>query len=220
MALTNLAPSIANQPNLTALVNAFDACVSHSTQPLMPMLTDICPNAYLPFLAQNFSLTEEPNWQVAQTNNQQRDTIKKAIELHRIKGTPQAVKTILSDANLEATLTEPEDKPNHYQVTIQANSVLNDQSLTNTRLLITQVAPASSVPFFVVADQGQAVKLTTAFSIATLTDSPIEAKTLHTLASAKLQGFVQSKSEQHASRSLNAATQSNLTIFAHIRKMS
>lgn len=96
MALTNLAPSIANNPNLTALANAFDACVSHSTQTLMPMLVEACPSDYLPFLAQNLNLTNDPIWQLCESDEQRRNCLRNSVDYHRKKGTLDAVKLVLS----------------------------------------------------------------------------------------------------------------------------
>lgn len=220
MALTNLPPSIASNTNLTALVNAFDQCISLNGQPLMPMLTEVCPSGYLAWLVQNFSLNDEPNWAVATTIEQQRDIIKKAITLHRFKGTPQAVKTILSDANLDASLSEPIDKPNYYQVTIQAKSVARDQSLAGTKSLITQVAPVSSLPIFSVIDNGQASKVIHPISISQLIDAKPLSKQLSATTHGSAQGYVLGKKKQMANDLLEASTQTKLTVFAHIRKTS
>lgn len=220
MALTNLPQAIANNANLAALANAFDAYVTLSTNTLMPMLTEVCPSAYLPFLAQNLSLTEEPNWQVANTLAQQRDVIKKAIELHRIKGTPQAVKTILSAANLDATLTEPEDKPNYYQVTIAAKSVARDQSLSHTRLLITQITPVSSVPIFSLFDIGQSNRGMHPILTTLLIDKNPLSKHLSVKNNVATQGYARGKKKQTAHHVLEMAKPTKLTIFAHIRKIS
>jgi hypothetical protein len=97
---------------------------------------------------------------------------------------------------LDATLTEPEDKPNYYQVTIAAKSVARDQSLSNTRQLITKTAPVSSVPIFSLFDIGQANIGMHPISIATLID------------------------KQTANQVLKMEKPTKLTIFAHIRKMS
>lgn len=220
MALTNLAPSIANNPNLTALANAFDACVSHSTQTLMPMLVEACPSDYLPYLAQNFSLTDEPNWQVAQDSVSKAKAIQQSLTLHRIKGTPQAVKTLLSDANLAATLTEPKDKPNHYQVTIQAKSVARDQSLSNTRSLITQVAPASSVPLFKLEDNSLIIKNMAAISVAILKDTAKDYRSINAKLTHKMGCLTQVAQPQQQGATLKTFTPIHSGLFAQLRKVS
>ncbi|ERL56125.1 phage tail protein [Psychrobacter aquaticus] len=58
------------------------------------MLTDITPANALPFFADHFSLFAD-GWGFAVTESEQRELIKEAIEIHRYKGTPWAIKRVL-----------------------------------------------------------------------------------------------------------------------------
>ena len=58
------------------------------------MLTDLAPASALAFFADHFSLFSD-GWEFAVTENEQRELIKEAIEIHRHKGTPWAIKRVL-----------------------------------------------------------------------------------------------------------------------------
>jgi phage tail P2-like protein len=64
---------------------------------------DVCPPAFLPFLAWAFSVD---GWASALTVDQQRALIRDSVALHRRKGTVWAVKRVFDILNLPATLTE------------------------------------------------------------------------------------------------------------------
>ena len=58
------------------------------------MLTDIAPANTLPFFADHFGLFGD-GWGFAESEADQRELIKDAIEIHRYKGTPWAIKRVL-----------------------------------------------------------------------------------------------------------------------------
>lgn len=58
------------------------------------MLTDIVPSTTLSYFADHFSLFGD-GWEFAATEDEQRQLIKAAIEIHRHKGTPWAIKRTL-----------------------------------------------------------------------------------------------------------------------------
>lgn len=65
------------------------------------------PTAALPVLAWQFSLLDEPAWALANTEAKRRELISGAIELHRFKGTPWAVRQIIRRLGYgECTLIE------------------------------------------------------------------------------------------------------------------
>ncbi|MDO5650563.1 MAG: phage tail protein [Moraxella sp.] len=59
------------------------------------MLIDITPSTALTALAEQFSLFGD-GWEFAHTDDEKRELIKGAIEIHRHKGTPWAIKRTLS----------------------------------------------------------------------------------------------------------------------------
>ena len=68
-------------------------------------------DALLP-LASQFDVLGVKGWMFADTEQKKRDLIKKAIELHRYKGTPWAIKEALASLGYSATLIE---RPNSVQ---------------------------------------------------------------------------------------------------------
>lgn len=58
------------------------------------MITDSVPATALPFFSDHFSLFDD-GWAFAVSETEQRELIKEAIEIHRHKGTPWAIKRVL-----------------------------------------------------------------------------------------------------------------------------
>ena len=70
-------------------------------------LIDYVKPGALPFLAKQFDVLGHKGMRLAETEAQQREIIKQAIELHRYKGTPWAVKqALISIGYGDAVLTE------------------------------------------------------------------------------------------------------------------
>lgn len=95
--MTNiLATGIKSTPHLAAFdalaENRFDTL---DLTPLLIYMIDTVPAAALPFLATQFDVTGFKGWFLATTEQDQRNLIKKAVELHRYKGTPYAIKEAL-----------------------------------------------------------------------------------------------------------------------------
>lgn len=76
---------------LASLVERFDAL---KLEVLMVYLVDIVDASALDALAAQFSLTED-GWQLAESEDARREMIKSAIEMHRFKGTPWAVREVI-----------------------------------------------------------------------------------------------------------------------------
>lgn len=81
---------------LATLVEEF--FVLDEWQPLVPLLIDTVPAQALPYLAEYFSVLGYDGWEYATTEAEQRALLKQAIELHRYKGTPWAVRTVVGKA--------------------------------------------------------------------------------------------------------------------------
>lgn len=75
---------------LERLLKRLDSLSQHT----IIMLTDLNPADTLPFFADHFSLFGD-GWEFAVSENDQRELIKEAIEIHRYKGTPWAIKRVL-----------------------------------------------------------------------------------------------------------------------------
>jgi phage tail P2-like protein len=103
-----VASAISNKPHLTAFDNIFQVRFSElEMQALCVYLVDICPVEVLPLLADQFDVLGYKGWFLTTTEESQRELIKSAIELHRYKGTPYAIKTALESVGFgNCTLVE------------------------------------------------------------------------------------------------------------------
>lgn len=66
------------------------------TRYIFKNLVDIIPELLLPWQADEKSLTGTDGWRLAVTDNQKRELIKSAIELHAYKGTPWSIREVMS----------------------------------------------------------------------------------------------------------------------------
>ena len=55
---------------------------------------DHLPDSAIQHVAERFSLTDEPAWELAESDAARRQLLKRAFELHRYKGTPYAVRLV------------------------------------------------------------------------------------------------------------------------------
>lgn len=63
--------------------------------PMLVYLVDVVPPQVLPHLADQFHVMSLEGWHYARNEQEQRELIKRAIELHRYKGTPWAIEQAL-----------------------------------------------------------------------------------------------------------------------------
>lgn len=89
---------------LAALVEEF--FVFSEWQPLVPLLIDTVPAQALPYLAEYLSVLGYDGWEYATTEAEQRALLKQSIELHRYKGTPWAVRTVVEKAGFGTVKVE------------------------------------------------------------------------------------------------------------------
>lgn len=100
-----LPPALAGDPRMQAM-GAVAQRLSHlDLQPLMVYLVDTVPASVLPHLAEQFHLLGE-GWQFTRNEDERRKLIKRAIELHRHKGTKWAVQQVLETLSLSGQITE------------------------------------------------------------------------------------------------------------------
>ena len=102
----NLLPAnLQGDKNIEAICSAIDKVFSleNDLSKLLVYLIDQVEESALPFLAWQFHIE---GYDQAQTIQEKRNLIKHAIELHRHKGTPYAIKKVFQALGLEATLQE------------------------------------------------------------------------------------------------------------------
>ncbi|MDH3001469.1 phage tail protein [Chelonobacter oris] len=62
---------------------------------IITSLVDLVPTEYLDLLAEKWSVTGYDGWLLAESDEAKRKLIKSAVELHRYKGTPWAIREII-----------------------------------------------------------------------------------------------------------------------------
>ncbi|NYT80869.1 phage tail protein [Alcaligenaceae bacterium] len=93
-----LPPALAGDERFAALTDiVWDLYGELDLEKILVYLIDIAPDAVLPHLADQLSMTDELSWPMAVTPEMQRRVIKSSIELHRYKGTPWAIKRALGE---------------------------------------------------------------------------------------------------------------------------
>ncbi len=73
---------------------------------LLVYLVNTVPASALPFLGEQFDVMGYKGWRYADTEQKKRDLIKKAIELHRYKGTPWSIKEALKIIGIPDAIIE------------------------------------------------------------------------------------------------------------------
>jgi P2-related tail formation protein len=90
------ASSIRNKPHLAAFDGMTESRMADiDFSPVIMNLIDTCPSNALPYLLSQFDVLGYKGSRFTITELEQRELIKKAIELHKYKGTPWSVKEAL-----------------------------------------------------------------------------------------------------------------------------
>lgn len=90
--------------------------------PLLIYLVDEVEAAALPHLAEQFDVTGYKGWIQATSEGERRALIKSAIAKHYYKGTPYAIKKVLSDISIDASVVEWWQygaDPYHFKVAVE-----------------------------------------------------------------------------------------------------
>lgn len=162
MADQQLPPPLAGDERFSLLCELLaDTFAGLPLEAMAVYLVDQVKAPILPILAEQFSLLDEAAWQLAESEGVRRVLIKGAIELHRYKGTPWAIREVIRLLGFgEVTLQEGLNNQirdgsiardgNHvhgdptawpvYRVFLQ-RAITNDQAELLRRLLYS-VAPA------------------------------------------------------------------------------
>lgn len=86
---------IAREPKFTTLADLSLRSKQFNTAGVMTNLVDLVPAEHLDLLAEKWSVTDFDGWLLAESEEAKRKLIKRAIELHRYKGTPWAMREII-----------------------------------------------------------------------------------------------------------------------------
>lgn len=148
-----LSPTLAADERFTLLCELLDQALADlDINSMLVYLIDLTMPHVLPHLADQFSLLDEAAWQLAESEQAKRNLIKNAIELHRFKGTPWAIREVIRLLGFgEVTLQEGDQIEFDtttgddviwplYRVVLNSH-ITNDQAVLLRRLLLS-VAPA------------------------------------------------------------------------------
>lgn len=120
-----VASGISQVPHLTALDEMIEARMAalEIEKVLIYLIDTVDADALLP-LAEQFDLLGYRGWKLAKTEADKRALIKKAIELHRYKGTPYAIKEALKSVGFFNTVIQ--ERIGHlYNGATQHNGLIN-----------------------------------------------------------------------------------------------
>lgn len=115
---------------LQHLVDTFDTSFEELKNRIInvliyPRIDEIEDESILDLLAWQFHIE---GYEQAQTIQEKRNLIKKAIELHRYKGTPYAIKRVFQALNLEAEISEWFDyNGDPYRFKVLVKSIIQDE---------------------------------------------------------------------------------------------
>ncbi|MDR6915122.1 phage tail P2-like protein [Pseudomonas sp. 3296] len=143
-----LPPALAGDERFALLCELLDQALADlDLNAMLVYLIDLAKPTLLSTLADQFSLLDEAAWGLAESEETKRNLIKNAVELHRFKGTPWAIREVIRLLGFgEVTLKEGADaQPGAqawplYRVVLK-RVVTNDQAVLLRRLLLS-IAPA------------------------------------------------------------------------------
>jgi phage tail P2-like protein len=127
--MTNVLAKSVSVPHIKVFEDMFARQLANVDMSVVLMnMIDTCPADALPFLAYQFDVEGYKGMKWADTEQKQRDLIKKAIELHRFKGTRWAVAESLKVLGYDDVLVEDHLPGNIYDGTHYYNGGINYDS--------------------------------------------------------------------------------------------
>lgn len=100
-------PPLASDERFSILANiAAERFAQIDLTTLLVYLVDLVDASALPSLAEQFHVQGLEGWLFASNEQEKRELIKQAIELHKYKGTPWAVRRVLEIMSLPGTISE------------------------------------------------------------------------------------------------------------------
>lgn len=150
----NLAPPLASHDHLKLLALLSERLQWLDLTPLLIYLIDLTESSALPWLAEQFALTSDNGWSLAESEETKRALIKSAIELHRFKGTPWSVRQVIRNLGFgEVELREGNDQLDPHiaqkypeETRWALYQVLLSQAITNDQAALLRRTLASFTP--------------------------------------------------------------------------
>lgn len=180
---------LANDPRFGPLATLTERLGQLDLSVLLVYLVDLVGAELLPVLAEQFHVMGDEGWLLANTDDQRRTLIKRAVELHRYKGTVWAVKEALGVLAVDVELVEwwqqqPAAAPYTFGLTAWVNNnLLPDKPVLTAELyerlqrMVDMVKPVrSSFDFKVGVRLEQSLRLASAQQAAAVGRWSSEAK--------------------------------------------
>ncbi|MGQ0710354.1 MAG: phage tail protein I, partial [Rhodoferax sp.] len=129
-------PVIATDPKLKALAALSERLSVLDPTPVLVNLVDAVNADVLPWLAEQMHVMGDEGWLLANTDEQRRALIKRAIDLHRYKGTTWAVKEVFGVLGVDVELEEWwQQQPTAAPYTFALTAWVNDNLLPGEPVL-------------------------------------------------------------------------------------
>lgn len=134
-----LPPPLRRDLNCRALETVAARLSTLDLTPLVLYDVDSVPASLLPYLAEQFNVLGDAGWDIADTDDERRALIKEAIALHKIKGTPYAVRRALDILGVVGTIVEwwqrePRGAPHTFSISISLKEQASDAVIDAQRV--------------------------------------------------------------------------------------
>lgn len=134
-----LPPPLRRDLNMRALETVIARLSTFDLTPLVVYDIDNAPVSLLPYLAEQFDVLGDAGWDLAKTDDERRALVKEAIWLHKIKGTPYAVRRALDILGVVATIVEwwqrePKGTPHTFSISISLKEQTSDAVIDAERV--------------------------------------------------------------------------------------
>lgn len=122
-----IASALKSIPHLTAILDVTEEAIkSIDLKPVLMYLIDTTSAESLPYLAAQFDVLGYKGWALTTTEQEQRELLKKAIELHRYKGTPWSIKEALKSVGFGVVEIDESVSEAHSGVYYYDGSIVYD----------------------------------------------------------------------------------------------
>lgn len=149
-----LPPPLRRDLNMRALETVAARLSSIDLSPLVVYDIDNVQANLLPYLAEQFDVLGDAGWDLTKNDDERRALVKEAIWLHKIKGTPYAVRRALDILGVVATLVEwwqrkPKGTPHTFSIFLSlkaqpANAVIDAERVAQIQRAVSYWKPARS----------------------------------------------------------------------------
>lgn len=123
MADERLIPQSIKDGHYLAINETLEKVLDFDLTPVLVSIPALAPESGLPYLAKERHILGSEGWDLAKTNEEKVALLENSFELHRYKGTPHSLKTVLALLNLQGEIInawEYAGDPFHFKLAIDA----------------------------------------------------------------------------------------------------